>query len=239
MYEKLNYGNIKNKGCDLMKFLKKYTLFLLTAVVLVALAAAGFVVEKNRILSETPEEISYQPEAVFVPKPSQKVLHEDETLPPKQEKSEEKSEEIEENAAEETANIPLVFSEPVSAGVSAGFSNNELLYSATMRDYRTHDGLDYKADEGTPVFAAAYGTVSSINTDDCYGLTVTVDHGGGLESVYSSLGECFVSVGDTVERGDTIASVGNSASVETAEGAHLHFEARKDGQTVNPVELMG
>ncbi|MBQ7718027.1 MAG: M23 family metallopeptidase [Clostridia bacterium] len=226
-----------------MKFLKRYTLVLFTGAVLFALAAAGFAVEKNRILSEAPKETSYRPEAIYVPKPAKTVLHEDESLTPPEEKTEQTAQTAAKDttaeAAEEAANIPLVFSEPIAAGVSEGYSNNELVYSETMKDYRTHSGLDYKADSGTPVFATAYGTVSSIEKDGSYGLAVTIDHGGGLESVYASLGECCVSVGDTVERGDTIATVGDSASVESAEGSHLHFEVKRDGQTVNPVELIG
>ena len=211
-----------------MKFIKKYGLYICLGAMLVSLGTVSYITEFRELDEKTPVETSYTPEAVKVEKT---------------EANEEKTQESEitetkEARASAQDNIPLAFSSPVTAGASVGYSGNEMVYSETMGDFRTHSGIDYAADAGTEVLAAAYGTVTDVSNDDYFGLTVTVDHGGGLSSVYSSLSESLVKAGDTVERGDVIAAVGNSAAVETAEGAHLQFEGRKDGEAVNPMELM-
>lgn len=83
--------------------------------------------------------------------------------------------------------------------------------------------------------AAETGTVESIKNDPRYGLTITISHEDGFKTIYSNLLTTeFVSEGDTVEKGETIATVGETASFEIADESHLHFEMYKDGEIVNP-----
>ena len=87
-----------------------------------------------------------------------------------------------------------------------------------------------------PVISASEaGTIKSIKNDPRYGLTVTIKHDSGFETVYSNLLSAeFVSEGDSVKKGQTIGTVGSSAAFEITDEPHLHFEMKRDGETVNP-----
>ncbi len=98
-------------------------------------------------------------------------------------------------------------------------------------DQRFHTGLDLRAREGTPVYAAADGRVSLSGTSGAYGNVVLLDHGGGLETLYAHHDRNLVRVGDAVRRGQPIALVGHTGN---ATGDHLHFEVRWNGGTVDP-----
>lgn len=85
------------------------------------------------------------------------------------------------------------------------------------------------------VKAVADGKVKSIKNDPRYGLTVVIEHQNGFESIYSSLLTAeFITVGEEIKQGSTIATVGNTATFEIADTTHLHFEMKKDGQNVDP-----
>ena len=87
--------------------------------------------------------------------------------------------------------------------------------------------------------AAAKGTVAEVYEDDLLGTTVVIDHGEGLKSTYSNLAATpTVAAGDSVNMGDVIGSVGNTAIGETGEVIHLHFAMTKDGVSVDPAEYL-
>lgn len=98
-------------------------------------------------------------------------------------------------------------------------------------DQRFHTGLDLRASGGTPVYAAADGTVSLSGSSGAYGNVVLLDHGGGLQTLYAHHERNLVRVGDPVRRGQPIALVGHTGN---ATGDHLHFEVRWNGGTVDP-----
>ncbi len=134
---------------------------------------------------------------------------------------------------------PLVFTRPVNGPVIAAFSVETLLYDETMLDWRTHDGLDLAAEEGTRVLAAAAGTVRERYDDELMGTTLSIDHGKGLVSVYSNLaGDVKVEVGDEVFTGDIIGAVGGTAVAESGRDSHLHFAMYLDDEPVNPEEYL-
>jgi hypothetical protein len=87
------------------------------------------------------------------------------------------------------------------------------------------------------VRAAAGGTVSEAGgtDEDALGISIVIDHGNGVTSTYGHLSELFVAEGDEVEIGDVIA-IGGSTGIST--GEHLHFEVRKDGETVDPLHVL-
>jgi murein DD-endopeptidase MepM/ murein hydrolase activator NlpD len=127
----------------------------------------------------------------------------------------------------------------VNGAVIASFSVETLLYDETMLDWRVHEGLDLAASEGTRVLATAAGTVSAVYEDELMGTTIVIDHGEGLESVYSNLGAMpNVAAGDSVYTGDIIAAVGSTAAAESGRDAHLHFALYLDGQAVDPEEYL-
>lgn len=108
-----------------------------------------------------------------------------------------------------------------------------------MADWRTHPGLDVDADVGTEMMAVTAGTVSNITQDPLMGTTVIIDHSSGLQSVYSNLAESpTVAVGDQVNPGVVIGTVGNTAIAESANAPHLHFEMLQDGVVVDPVQFL-
>jgi murein DD-endopeptidase MepM/ murein hydrolase activator NlpD len=94
-----------------------------------------------------------------------------------------------------------------------------------------HEGLDIVADVGAPVLAPARGRVERIFPNGGYGLMVIIDHGHGLKTRYGHLSTATVRVGQTVERGDKIAEVGESGIVT---GPHLHYEVLLNGVPQDP-----
>ena len=128
---------------------------------------------------------------------------------------------------------------PVSGDVLQDHAMDRLVYHATTRDWRVHNGVDLAAEVGTPVRAAKAGTVSAVYEDDYYGTTVVIQHENGYTSHSCNLQQTtHVSVGDTVAAGDLIGSVGDTALLETASEPHLHFEVYCNGEPVDPAGFL-
>ena len=133
------------------------------------------------------------------------------------------------------AKVPLKTGKPVSGEVVLDYAMDCLCYNPTTRDWRTHNGIDFAAAEGTAVTAAADGTVYTIYQDDTMGTTVVIRHNDGYVTTYSSMDEeVLVAVGENVRLGQAIGYVGCSALLETALGEHLHFSVTKDGSSIDP-----
>ena len=129
---------------------------------------------------------------------------------------------------------------PVEGDILREYAKENLVYSATLDEWITHNGLDIAAEKTTVVKASAEGTVKSIKNDPRYGLTVVIEHVNGFSSVYSNLLTAeFVEEGEKVEQGQTIATVGNTATFEIADESHLHFEILKDNESIDPELLIG
>jgi len=94
-----------------------------------------------------------------------------------------------------------------------------------------HEGLDFPAPTGTPVYATAAGTVAFIGRSGDHGLTVRVRHGYGHETVYSHLNSTSARRGQKVERGDLLGEVGSTGR---STGPHLHYEVRVNGAPKDP-----
>ena len=109
------------------------------------------------------------------------------------------------------------------------------MYSETLKEWITHTAIDIKADKTSVIKASAEGIVKSIVNDPRYGLTVVIEHDDGYETVYANLLTAeFVVVGEEVTQGQTIGTVGNTASFESSMECHLHFELIKDGEYLDP-----
>ena len=137
---------------------------------------------------------------------------------------------------EKTQNVKeLTFQEPVEGEIVREFAQDNLVYSETLEEWVTHNGIDIKADKTTVVKAAEAGVVKSIKNDPRYGLTIVIEHDDVYQTVYSNLLTSeFVVEGETVEKGQSIGTVGNSAVFEIADEPHLHFEILKDAIAVDP-----
>lgn len=127
------------------------------------------------------------------------------------------------------------FVKPVEGEILVKFAKDTLIYSNTLQEWVTHNGIDIKADKTTVVKAAAEGTVKSIKNDPRYGITVVIEHVNGFSSVYANLLTAeFVKEGEQVKQGQTIGTVGNTATFEIADESHLHFEILKDNENLDP-----
>jgi murein DD-endopeptidase MepM/ murein hydrolase activator NlpD len=98
-----------------------------------------------------------------------------------------------------------------------------------------HTGLDFPADPGTPILAAAGGVVLSAGPHPQYGQLVELDHGNGLVTRYAHTSRMLVKQGDLVKRGQKIAEVGNTGR---STGPHLHFEVLVEGVQQNPAKFL-
>lgn len=127
---------------------------------------------------------------------------------------------------------------PVSGAALAPYAVDALSYNETTRDWRIHNGIDLAAEPGSPVSAAADGTVYTTYEDDALGYTVVIRHPGGYTTRYSSLDEKLcVAPGDTVTLGQTIGYAGESALVETVIGSHVHFSVSCQDLPMDPEEF--
>ena len=134
---------------------------------------------------------------------------------------------------------PALYTWPVRGTIARDYSLEVFAYDETMGDWRTHSGLDIETELGAQVIATAKGTVTEVYLDDLMGTTVIIDHGAGLQSVYSNLAaQPTVAIGDQVDAGSVIGAVGSTAKAESAGAPHLHFEMRQDGVSTDPTTFL-
>ena len=142
-----------------------------------------------------------------------------------------------EQSAEAAASAHLVW--PLDGEITLPFSVTSLIYNPTLGDWRTNDNICLSAPLGTQVVAVSSGLVTSVTHDDFRGMSVTIEHAGGLHSVYSNLAAVpTVYEGDSIVTGEVIGAVGATAPGETAENSHLILKILLDGQPVNPGDYL-
>ena len=125
--------------------------------------------------------------------------------------------------------------ETVSIVNDYGFYHNK-----TLNNYYEHKGVDFSAEVGAEVLAVQDGVVESIYRDDILtGTEITIDHGDGVKTVYRFVtANEDLTVGAEVKRGDCIATVAEATGEEYKDGAHLHFEVKKNGEIIDPAEYL-
>ncbi len=127
------------------------------------------------------------------------------------------------------------FTRPSKGSILKNFSGNEVVYSETMEDWRTHNGIDFAAEPGDQVVASSDGVVKKVYKDDLLGITVEIEHPDGVISRYSGLQSLdFIDEGKSVKSGDIIGGVGENGCLEQEDKPHLHFEIIKNGEYENP-----
>ena len=133
----------------------------------------------------------------------------------------------------------VVYTWPVKGQVLRTFTAEVLAYDPTMGDWRTHCGVDIAAEAGLKVLAAGEGQVEEVYSDPMMGTTVTVQQPDGITAVYSNLAEeVAVSVGDAVETGAVLGTVGGTAIAESGMESHLHLELLAEGNHVDPLDYL-
>ncbi len=127
------------------------------------------------------------------------------------------------NSYSKSVNIGINFITPTTGTITSRFG---------VRSRDNHKGIDIGAPKGTPIKAAASGTVvHSGNKNDGYGNYIILSHGNGVQTYYAHCSQLLVSKGENVKQGQVIAKVG-STGIST--GNHLHFEVRINGVAQNP-----
>lgn len=133
-----------------------------------------------------------------------------------------------------SANV-VTYAPPMqNASVVKDFSNKELQYNDTLKQWEIHKALDIVSDTSSNVYSIANGTVTNVYTNYLEGGVIEITHENGIKSVYKSLENISVQNGDYVKVGDVIGSISTSMSRELNTGAHLHFEMYENDISVNP-----
>ncbi len=124
-----------------------------------------------------------------------------------------------------TASLGISLRKPVSGVISSRFGVRSSIRSSA------HTGLDIATSKGTPVVAAAGGTVTFSGWKGSYGKLMVITHSNGVQTYYGHCNELYYSAGTKVSQGQTIAAVGSTGN---STGPHLHFEIRVNGVAYNP-----
>lgn len=141
---------------------------------------------------------------------------------------------IQENTVRKSPKSPVIsrasvtpsWNWPVSGAISQTYGSHNQEF---------HHGLDIAIPSGTPLRAARAGKVTKTDWFGVYGLTVMIDHGNGVQTLYAHNSKILVKVGDSVFAGEEISLSGTTGN---STGPHLHFEIRRNGRTVDPEDYL-
>lgn len=129
------------------------------------------------------------------------------------------------NISSSKVSLGISLTKPVSGVISSRFGVRSSIRSSA------HTGLDIATSTGTPIAAAASGTVTFSGWKGSYGNLLVITHSNGVQTYYGHCSKLYVSAGQTVSQGQTIAAVGSTGN---STGPHLHFEIRVNGIAYNP-----
>lgn len=169
---------------------------------------------------------------------TEKIVNEEEPEP----EAEEVVEESEEADTTEIVSVhfdpanPMLW--PVSGNVLMSYSMDKTVYFKTLDQYRYNPAMLIHAKVGENVFAGTSGIVRDIQETAKTGKTLQLDLGNGYEAFYGQLKDVQVGIGDYVKADTILGSISEPSKYFTEEGANLYLEIRKDGQPVNPVEVL-
>lgn len=195
----------------------------------------------------TTEKTTTKDSAFLTTEPDFEVRQNLENVLDTREETEEVTEKETEETKEETTQsskyaVPYqdYYSLPLGTDILKDYSPDKPTFSATMGDWRTHSGIDFKAAEGEQVKAISYGTVTKIYEDALWGTVVQIDHGNGVSAKYCGFNKDTLEIkkGSTVESGSLLGYLG-TIPCEKSDLSHLHFEIIYNGKNVEPLELMG
>jgi murein DD-endopeptidase MepM/ murein hydrolase activator NlpD len=101
-----------------------------------------------------------------------------------------------------------------------------------LKIYRPHNGVDFTAPTGVPIYATADGVVSKAENGGGYGNHIVINHGYGYETFYAHMSKMKARVGEKIKRGEVIGYVGSTG---LSSGPHCHYEVHRNGQPVDPI----
>ncbi len=125
---------------------------------------------------------------------------------------------------------------PLNNKVIKNYSDGDMVYSKTMDDWRTHDGIDVGGNIGDNVIAVQDGKVLEVSVDEMWGDTVTIQHGNGLKAIYRGV-KATVKKDADIEQGQVIGTL-VAIPIEEKDGAHVHLETEVNGKTADPVKAL-
>lgn len=132
----------------------------------------------------------------------------------------------------------LIFCTPIDGTIQKMYSLDKVIYSKTLDQWKTHDGLDISPTGSKEVKAIEKGVVDEVYYDNFYGKTIVIEHISGYKSKYSNLdNDVYVSVGEIVIKGQKIGKVGNTSVGEYLDDSHLHFMIYLNDESINPSYL--
>lgn len=227
-----NSTNVKKQTRVLVLSLAVIAVFAVVMILLTTLGGQKKQTEQPPVVSDS---------TVTEDDPERPTVHPENTTAGTETADTTASTEPENTAAVNTFDAIPDFIAPMSGVISYEYSTEVPVYSLTMDDYRTHGGVDIAAELGTPIRATADGTVTEVWEDPMMGKCIRIAHAGKAVSIYKNLAPELpfeITTGATVQAGDVIGSVGESALIELAEAPHLHYELLIDGVSVNPSDFM-
>ncbi len=237
-----------------MKFLKKCLSFIAVLAVFSVSFAAGRMTAVRSSL-ENAEKIKEETRRAVAILPLLRASEEAEGTNKTKEASEDRAAAVSNIGGEEKAVLPAAPEEetdspeenseeppfplllPAKGTVLQDYSL-QTVYSETMKDWRSHTGIDIEGALADPVTAAADGEVTRAYEDKLWGGVIEITHRGGLKTVYKGVSTLsMISVGKKVSGGETISGIG-SAPAESKAMPHIHFETWLDGVCINPKSCM-
>lgn len=241
-----------NKTMKKVKYVYAFALLLALGTALIAKistekALGNLAPIESDYVTITTEKQTSKDSEFLTEEPDFEVRQNLEDVPDTREETEEQTEEQAEEAQEETTQVTKYatpyqdyYTLPLGTDILKDYSPDKPTYSATMGDWRTHSGIDFKAAEGEQVKAISYGTITDIYDDALWGTTVEIDHGNGVTAKYCGFNKEALEIkkGATVEGGSLLGYLG-TIPCEKSELSHLHFEVYYNGENVEPLELMG
>ena len=126
--------------------------------------------------------------------------------------------------------------QPVSGRVLNAYSGDELVYSSTLGDWRTHNGVDYACTQGAAVAAPVAGKVVSAGAEGNWGTVVVLEDAAGRSWRLCGVADPAVKAGDTVAAGQKLGTVG-TVGCECAEESHIHVEVKQGENYLDPAKL--
>ena len=210
---------MKKTDSKTISFIRRNRMYLILALCILAvgLSIAYMMVNEsnNNVLEQDPPEVNKP-----VEDPSGPVVNPDEQ-------------------PSDPVDLPITFSMPIDSVTEIVSYSDTMVWNSTLNRYSTHMAMDFFAPEGSSVMAVYDGVVKSVESTLLEGVTIIIDHGDGLCTVYNSLADGdLVSVGQEVVKGQVIGQVSVSNRQEYKSGAHLHFEVLEDGKSVDPIKYL-
>ena len=218
-----------SKKENVLAFLKRNAFYLILAVVLTVIAVVGAVALLNQDKS-TP---------TFNKNSSSSMSSSSNSSSPTTSNSTSSSGNSSGNSSQVVPTV-ITFTMPVENGVIyKEYTDNTVVFNQTLGVYSAHLAIDISGIEGAKVFCAYAGQIESIETDYLNGTVITVNHGNGLKTCYSSLEvDENLAVGQTLSAGQQLGIISTTNRQEYKEGAHLHFETFFNGEKVDPTDYL-